>query len=550
MTTGNVLLDLVQAGLSPQQIQALGQERARRAALYGDGPNDVLFPELYGGSSAGLMGIGQGYGYLPYRVQQQGIQSTYNLGRGNLAEAAAGRNWQEAMDMAKLAQDPANIVQVLDLYARTGTRVPVSNPVLENIRPSLPQPQPGPYDAYIQSLLTPGLARGGRFVADEPIVGIGAYSRQPRFTLAENGPETLRQDGNQVEVRPQPGVSRQLDRTRQAQMIQDTTAGAEMYRTPPQPVGGPMSTGTGVAGPFPTWPRQPIGGPVATGPGMPVAGPVAWPGLGDISQHYGAVRGAAGYDPRYDLNGDGTINIFDLARVAQRMGQGGVVPGMAGGGDLAAQLREIAASPDRQWLQDNAATINAAVNRQFGPDNAITVYGQTYRPNPGEDAAAFRARMAPLYTQEQNDRLRQQYGQYAPVRFVPGIGAVSTQSAPASLHPLSPQELATVGQNPYGAASPSSAAGGTAAPGQTALQASAKLFAQGESGNTLADPRYIAQLAQGNVPGIGGYTNVARWYRSLDPTRKAALRALYQAAGYDPSQFDFGLADAQPGALF
>lgn len=53
----------------------------------------------------------------------------------------------------------------------------------------------------------PAAAAGASMMLDEPVVGVGAWTGMPKFTAAENGPEKVGQDGNQVRFTPMKGVS-------------------------------------------------------------------------------------------------------------------------------------------------------------------------------------------------------------------------------------------------------------------------------------------------------------------------------------------------------
>lgn len=457
-------------------------------------------------------------------------------------------------------------------------------------------------------------------VLPEPAVIMGAQTGRIYGTAAENGPERETNTGTGFRFTPEPGVSRQTTPQAQQQIV-----GEAETRMPPQPVGTgfPIATGPGTpigASPQPRpVPPQPYGTgfPVARGPGTPIGGSPqpAWDPMNpatttlnpnappatalEYARHIGRIRSGQG-------------NIFDYAWLAQHgfsrtmlgeasgqpySGPGSMAPpgptgtqqpigqmappqlsfgpvaahagggymAFAGGGDLASQLQEIAASPNRQWLQDNAAKINAGVASEFGPDNSITVYGQTYHPNPGESPEAFRARMAPVYAQDQTDRLRQKYGQYAPVRWVPGIGGVTTSPPPSyGPGPLNAAEQATVAQNPYGlpnmwpkdwgtnpGGNPTGNYGGTATSSATSSATATpqdmnnavntyianQLKLQGTNpvlrpGQTLYDPRYLAPI----------------WdkLKSGDADMLQSIYSAYSSIGISPAQLDGMIHDATP----
>ncbi|MDE1871814.1 MAG: hypothetical protein KGI06_06270, partial [Candidatus Micrarchaeota archaeon] len=107
-----------------------------------------------------------------------------------------------------------------------------------------------------------------------------------------------------------------------------------------------------MAPPGPTGTQQPVGqmappqlsfGPVAAHAG---GGYMAFAGGGDLASQLRQI--AASPNRQYLQDNAAAINAGTMPAQPQ--------------GDLASQLRQIAASPDRQWLQDNAAAINAGTN--------------------------------------------------------------------------------------------------------------------------------------------------------------------------------------------
>lgn len=53
---------------------------------------------------------------------------------------------------------------------------------------------------------TRGMAKGGRMMLNEPVVGMGAFSKRPLFTAAEYGPEQMGEQGGKLQFTPMRGV--------------------------------------------------------------------------------------------------------------------------------------------------------------------------------------------------------------------------------------------------------------------------------------------------------------------------------------------------------
>jgi hypothetical protein len=118
------------------------------------------------------LGIPRGYGYYDPYVSLAGIVGNYRLGQGGLAQGLGQDEFSRQMQLAQLAQNPFNIVSALDMYARTGARNPVSNPVLENIEPWMPTLPGSRYTDFADSLLGMPDAATRRVIED-------AYARDP-----------------------------------------------------------------------------------------------------------------------------------------------------------------------------------------------------------------------------------------------------------------------------------------------------------------------------------------------------------------------------------
>jgi hypothetical protein len=224
----NDLLALIQAGLTPQQVAGLQGIANLRAAGFTD-------PEIFAMPSAAVQGyatgtaplrIGAGAAYLPTAADLARTSADYRLGRGTLAQRAAEFAHQRAMDEAQLAR--FNFVQYLDYLARTGGTIPLGAKVIQRLQPVQVTRAPNPAEQYVEDFLTypreepgdlqllrkqrqelgderflrgmqalaaldkpQGFRHGGTFDTDEPIIGIGAYSRRPRMVFGEAGRERV-----------------------------------------------------------------------------------------------------------------------------------------------------------------------------------------------------------------------------------------------------------------------------------------------------------------------------------------------------------------------
>ncbi len=601
----NALQGLTAAGLSADQIRQLAQYVALRGidqmrkAGYTDN-------EIFSRTPDEVSGYGQpgaqvparmagGYGLLGPETTLAGITSTYNLGRGNLANSQQAENFTEADKMATDAANPANIVKILDMYARTGTRLPVDNAVLENIQPSMPTPGTNADNAYITNLLNgdapsagvklPAAARGAHFIADEPTVGIGVLSGRPKFTLGEDGPEQVDAAPGGMQVTPLPGVSQTLRRGVQQKMVAAVTPGASMYA-------GRVGVATPVAASASGVPARTLGTTTPrTVPEPPVAStataPAAAAGIGGSNAGVTRDGGPFGGFNIVDLTRilgnrhGGPFNgydVTDMAKIAQAGaseqdmqrifggggggggdgGDGGDVAGMAGGGYYGFDTPEEA----QQFAQQTAgysgaqrsalSGIAASARGPFDPSSGgITLYGQSYHANPGESQADFESRMQPVYNQEQTDKLRGQYGQYSGVRYTPGVGATDENGTALDKSPAfynTPGGAAGVAAgNTAASTTPTGIGGGGASgAGQTPLAASERLLGAGLDSDTLIDPRFTAALKAGTTPGLEFMTQ--RAFDSLNPARQQALIGILQAAGYSKDEVMYALKLAQPAA--
>ncbi len=117
---------------TPEEMAALRQIAVMRAS--GASEQEIL---------ANLTQAG-GYGFLPYALDAAGIQSSYNLGRGNLAAGQQQFGYQ-------LMGNPYNVVTANQYYADQGGTPGLTDPTLGNI----PQSPMSRYSQFIDSLLFP-----------------------------------------------------------------------------------------------------------------------------------------------------------------------------------------------------------------------------------------------------------------------------------------------------------------------------------------------------------------------------------------------------------
>jgi hypothetical protein len=276
----------------PGIISQLGQERERRrlkAMQSGWTPdaltNDLLFSPNFQNTASLL--TGQGEVQREQDLLAQAAQAQESRARTGASMLDFQRN--RANDLIDLQRDPTNIVAYLAGIAGLpeGTGNPVQSLIGQGfrIKPELPSPYAQPEYRRLESSLmdfgrprTPvenfresqkaqkdiateqfgqaavnrlsaaragagndaefmegmrrlaaiGKAGGGGVMVNEPTVGVGAFSGQPKFTMAENGPE-------QMNITPQPGVSQQLDPVQQMAMLNavlPSRAALEAYDAP------------------------------------------------------------------------------------------------------------------------------------------------------------------------------------------------------------------------------------------------------------------------------------------------------------------------------
>ena len=133
--TGSATLDMINA--TPEERAAL----SRIAMLRAQGiPDDQIFAGLADPSFT----QGGGAGYLPFIGEMAGINSSYNLGRGNLALSAADQAYRQT-------NNPYNVVGATQFMRDTGASSVLSDPSLANVAPG---PAAG-YQSYLDSLFNP-----------------------------------------------------------------------------------------------------------------------------------------------------------------------------------------------------------------------------------------------------------------------------------------------------------------------------------------------------------------------------------------------------------
>lgn len=138
---------------TPEEQAALSRIAQMRAAGFSD-------QDIFQGGLGQTMNVGGGYGYLPYIADMAGIQSGYNLGRGNLALGAADLGYQ-------MQQNPYNVVSSLQFQRDTGAPGLMTDPTLANV----PQSPMSSYLGFIDGLLKDQPAGGA------PTGDLGAVQR-------------------------------------------------------------------------------------------------------------------------------------------------------------------------------------------------------------------------------------------------------------------------------------------------------------------------------------------------------------------------------------
>lgn len=128
---------------TPEEQAALSRIAQMRAAGFQDA-------EIFGGGLAQSMNVGGGFGYLPHVADMAGIQSSYNLGRGNLALGAAQMGYE-------MQGDPYNVVSALQYGRDSGQSNVLTDPTLS----SVPQSPMSKYLGFVDGLLEDSGGAGG-----------------------------------------------------------------------------------------------------------------------------------------------------------------------------------------------------------------------------------------------------------------------------------------------------------------------------------------------------------------------------------------------------
>jgi len=132
----NSVLDMVNA--TPQEKAALQQIAMMRAAGI---PDEQIFSQ---------MTIGGGYEYLPFVSAMAGINSSYNLGRGSLAEGQQRLYYDQV-------RDPYNVVAATQFMRDTGASPMLTDPILGQVQAS----PAARYGQFIDEVLFPGTTQAG-----------------------------------------------------------------------------------------------------------------------------------------------------------------------------------------------------------------------------------------------------------------------------------------------------------------------------------------------------------------------------------------------------
>ena len=119
---------------TPEEMAQLRAIAQLRAAGYSDA-------DIFGGQANLQAG---GYGLLPYALDAAGIASSYNLGRGQLAQGQQQFGYN-------LMRDPYNVVAANQFYVDQAGSPGLTDPILKNV----PQSPMSRYGGFIDSLLFP-----------------------------------------------------------------------------------------------------------------------------------------------------------------------------------------------------------------------------------------------------------------------------------------------------------------------------------------------------------------------------------------------------------
>ena len=119
---------------TPEEMQQLRAIAQLRAAGYSDA-------DIFSGQANTQAG---GYGLLPYALDAAGIASSYNLGRGSLAEGQQRLYYDQA-------RNPYNVVAATQYLKDTGAAPYLTDPTLGQVQAS----PAARYGGYIDSLLFP-----------------------------------------------------------------------------------------------------------------------------------------------------------------------------------------------------------------------------------------------------------------------------------------------------------------------------------------------------------------------------------------------------------
>lgn len=249
----NVLLELLRAGLTPEQITALGAEVARRRqALIAQGFPPLAVEALSGPALFGVAGsalpVVAGTNEIDRELQARIAAESALLNRGTTALDLLTLLYQRAAERAEAERSPFRFIDYLrnvstlppgeagnPIQALIGRdvfiepKVPVEtpeertllerlmsfanpaspfqterveNPDLVRVREAYARDPVAAQRFFEEASRNPEgvrrmfgprqFARGGTMVTDEPVVAIGARSRRPRFIAGEAGPELVR----------------------------------------------------------------------------------------------------------------------------------------------------------------------------------------------------------------------------------------------------------------------------------------------------------------------------------------------------------------------
>ena len=133
---------------TPEEMAQLRAIAQLRAAGYSDA-------DIFGGQANLQAG---GYGLLPYALDAAGIASSYNLGRGALAQGQQQFGYN-------LMRDPYNVVAANQYYADQGGSPGLTDPTLGNV----PQSPMSRYGGFIDSLLFPPGESGTQGAAPQTV---------------------------------------------------------------------------------------------------------------------------------------------------------------------------------------------------------------------------------------------------------------------------------------------------------------------------------------------------------------------------------------------